>query len=66
VQMTTVMMISIQVNRLHTCTHKVHTVHTHIYTYLSEVVVVVRVVHGVVLGPHDRLEVSPLRECDVM
>lgn len=29
--------------------------------YLSEVVVVVRVVHGVVLGTHDGLEVSPLK-----
>lgn len=31
-----------------------------IHTYLSEVVVVVCVVHGVVLGSHDGLEVSPL------
>ncbi len=55
VQMKTVM-ISIQANRL-------HTVHTTVHNcYLSEVVVVVCVVHGVVLGPHDRLEVSPL--CD--
>ncbi len=39
-----------------------HTYIEYSSTYLSEVVVVVRVVHGVVLGPHDRLEVSPLHD----